>query len=282
MDVTKACDPQGKLQSFGRAGRYLGAAAFLIGLCLLPDTGQAAALVLQTALTPAICRTAKAADAPSLTVPVARGLLAFNTPYLFGGRAQRVGLTCGACHGASGTSGAAARLTFKQPVPDIALAASHGVTVARFAGHAVTAEFDGPPPDADLLAGLDALAGVMAPRGQAGTPPVCVVSADSLIGIELRLIQRATATADADRLDFMIDSTRFVLGAMTEGQPSPAMQAMIVQTNQALHAAEDAVDQGQRAQAAQGIGTASATWETIMAAHHEQHFVLTAESETRP
>jgi len=236
---------------------------------------NAATLVLQTVLKPAICQT------PALTQPIAIGLMAFNTPYLFGGRAQRIGLTCGACHGGGGPSGAAARLTFKQPVPDIALAASHGVDVAHFARHAVMAEFNGPVPDSDLLAGLGALAGVMAPKGAAATS-ACVVTAASLIGVELRLIQRQAGSADADRLDFMIDSTRFVLGAMAAERNPAALQAAIGQTNQALHAAEDAVDDGQRAKAAHGIAVASATWETIMADHHEQPFTLTAESGTGP
>lgn len=281
MDETRANGAQGKFQSSGRAGHYLRTAACLICLSLVPDHGQAAALVLQTPLTPAACRTAPAADAPALTIPVALGLLAFNTPYLFGGRAQRIGLTCGACHDGDRPSGSAAQLLFKPPVPDIALAASHGVNVAHFAGHAVMAEFDGPPPAGDLVAGLGALSAVMAPKDQF-TAPDCAVTADSLIGIELRLIKRETAAADADRLDFMLDSTRFVLGAMAAGQQSPAMQSTILQTNQALRAAEDAVDQGQRAQAARGIGAASAVWEAFMAAHHERHFILTAESGTGP
>jgi hypothetical protein len=235
-------------------------------------------LLLQTALKPAFCGLPGAAGAPALSTTVALGLLAFNTPYLFGGRAQRTGLTCGACHGTEGPSGAAAHLVFRQPVPDLALAAARGVNVAGFAGHAVPGEFDGPPPAVEILAGLAALAGAMAPKDRA-TTPACTVTADSLIGIELRLIQRAMASADADRLDFLIDSTRFVLGAMAAGMPDPAP---ILQTNQALRAAADAVDDGKRAQAMQGIRTASEVWEAIMAAHRERKFILTAENGTGP
>jgi len=256
-------------------------AAFLACLLLIPHPGRAAALVLQTPLKPSFCRPTAAAKAPALSPAVALGLLAFNTPYLFGGRAQRTGLTCGACHGGERPSGAAAHLVFKQPVPDLALAAAQGVNVAGFAGHAVPREFDGPPPSTEMLTGLAALAGAMEPKAQTADPS-CLITPDSLIGLDLRLILREVATADPDRLDFLMDSTRFVLGVMAAAQPSPLMQDTILQTNQALRAAEGAVDGGQRAQATQEIRAASRAWEAMMAAHQERHFILTTESGTGP
>lgn len=276
MNSAKPHGSQRRSTSWSRCGRRCGV-ALLTCLLLMPHPVRAAALIVRTALEPSFCPT-KAGDAPALSPAVALGLLAFNTPYLFGGRAARTGLTCSACHGAEGPSGAAAHLLFRQPVPDLALAAAQGVNVAAFAGHAVPQEFDGPPPPAEMLAGLAALAGVLAPKGQAADA-ACLVTPDGLIGLDLQLILRAVTTADAERLDFLIDSTRFVLGVMAASPPGPAP---ILQTNRALSAAEEAIDLGQRAEAAGGIRTASNAWDAMMAVHRERRFILSAENGTGP
>jgi hypothetical protein len=109
---------------------------------------------LNTRLTQAACPTAH--GSVRLSLDVALGLIAFNSPYLFGGKALRSQLTCGACHTKEGPSGAAVRLRMRAPVPDLALLGSE-IDVAAFVSRAVEHEFDGPPLPAGTARALSAL-----------------------------------------------------------------------------------------------------------------------------
>jgi hypothetical protein len=205
---------------------------------------------------------------------VARGLLAFNTPYLFGGRALRTNLTCGACHGSAAPSGIAASLSFRIPPPDIARIAAEGIDVGAFAAQSIPAEFEGPPPPAAILRGLAALGRVMSPRG---ATPVCAIDAPALIDIELRLIAVEAPAADPDRLVFLIDSTRFALGQMRMAGAAPA--AAILAANAGLRAVSDAVDAGGPTPAAALFGALAQSWERMMAQRGEAAFTLAPERE---
>jgi hypothetical protein len=169
-----------------------------------------------------------------LSPEVALGLVAFNSPYLFGGRALRSQLTCGACHAKEGLSGAAVRLRLRAPVPDLGIAASQ-VDVAAFVDRAVVAEFDGPPLPGRTARALAALAAVLAPVAS-DADRMCRVDAPSLVAIGLRLaIARAGAgDAGSDEMDFLLDSVRFILGEMALGTPPDARASLLEQTNRAL------------------------------------------------
>jgi len=191
---------------------------------------------LNTWLTQAACPVAQ--GNVQLSPDVALGLIAFNSPYLFGGKALRSQLTCGACHAKEGPSGAAVRLRLRAPVPDLGLLGDV-VDVAAFVAQAVEHEFDGPPLPPRTGRALSALARVLAPHAgpAAGS---CPVDGASLVAIGLRLCaaQAAAAHPDAEELAFVRDSLRFVLGELAEGTAYAAPAALIERTNRALHAAD--------------------------------------------
>jgi len=124
-----------------------------------------------------------------LSPDLALGLLAFNSPYLFGGRALRSQLTCAACHAPEGPSGAAVRLRLRAPVPDLGTIGKR-VDVASFVSQAVEHEFDGPPLAPRTARALAALVSVLAPY----TSPVaetCVVDGRLAAGSRLAALRRA-------------------------------------------------------------------------------------------
>ena len=191
---------------------------------------------LNTRLTQAACPTAQ--GSVQLSPDVAFGLVAFNSPYLFGGKALRSQLTCGACHAKDGPSGAAMRLRLRAPAPDLGLL-GHAVDVAAFVAQAVEHEFDGPPLPPRTGRALSALAGVLAPHA---TPAAssCLVDGASLVAIGLRLCahQAGAAHGDTDEQDFVRDSLRFIIGELANGAPPAVPAALIDDTNRVLRAAD--------------------------------------------
>jgi hypothetical protein len=185
---------------------------------------------------------ATAPEVLRLSPEVALGLLAFNSPYLFGGKALRSQLTCGACHAKDGPSGAAIRLRLRAPVPDLRSAAGR-IDVVAFVDHAVVAEFDGPPLPRRTARALAVLVGVLAPFSS-NPPEMCRVDASSLVAIGLRLAIARVGVADtsADELDFLLDSVRFILGEMARGTLIDGEASVLDETNRALHDAMPAVN----------------------------------------
>jgi hypothetical protein len=173
--------------------------------------------------------------AVALDPRLALGLVAFNSPYLFGGKALRSQLTCNACHGGAGLSGAAVRITFRAPLPDLRRAAAGGADIAGFVRHAVVAEFDGPPLDAAMAGSLARVAAALAPDG---AQVVCAIGPLGLIGIALHLI---AGGADPDQADFLADSARFVLGEVAANASAETMLSAqtILDTNRQLHSVAD-------------------------------------------
>jgi hypothetical protein len=208
-----------------------------------------------------------------LSPEVAFGLVAFNSPYLFGGKALRSQLTCGACHAKDGPSGAAVRLRLRAPVPDLRAVASR-VDVAAFANHAVVAEFDGPPLTPRTARALAALASALASYSSEPAE-TCRVDATSLVSIGLRLaVARVGATdAGADELDFLLDSVRFMLGEMARGTPPGALGSLVAETNHALHDAMPPVDDAGGRVALASLQGVADRWD---AASDRPHFVLTS------
>jgi len=166
---------------------------------------------------------------------LALGLVAFNSPYLFGGKALRSQLTCGACHAKDGASGAALRLRMRATVPDLRGAADR-LDVVAFLNHAVVAEFDGPPLNQHTAHALSALTGVLAPFS-ADKAGMCKVDGASLIeiGLQLAIFRVNAADAGTDELGFLLDSLRFILGEMARNKPSGVPTALLSETNRTLH-----------------------------------------------
>lgn len=191
---------------------------------------------LDTWLTQAACSSTQ--GGVQLSPEIALGLVAFNSPYLFGGKALQSQLTCGACHATEGPSGAAVRLRLRKPVPDLGTVGTH-VDVASFAGQAVEHEFDGPPLAPRTAEALAALVDVLAPH----TTPrsvACPVDGASLLAIGLRLCAKQTYTAklDADEVDFIRDSLRFFIGELARTAPPEIPGPLLAETNRVLHAAD--------------------------------------------
>jgi len=191
---------------------------------------------LKTWLTQAACP--KVQGSVQLSPDMALGLVAFNSPYLFGGKALRSQLTCGACHAKDGPSGAAERLRLRATVPDLGSVSKPG-NVAAFVAQAVEHEFDGPPLAPRTGRALSALASVLAPYA-APAASACLVDGVSLVAIGLRLCayQAGAVRGDSDEQDFVRDSLRFVIGELAHGAPPAVPAALINDTNRVLRAAD--------------------------------------------
>jgi len=197
-----------------------------------------------------------------LSPDLALGLVAFNSPYLFGGRALRSQLTCGACHAKDGPSGAALRLRMRAAVPDLRSAADR-IDVAAFVDHAVVAEFDGPPLPQRIAQALSSLTGVLA-QFSSDTGGMCQVDASSLvaIGLQLAVVRLSAADASADELGFLLDSLRFVLGEMVRATPSEVPASLLSETNRTLQDAIKAIDDSNRSTALASLQRISRQWDS--------------------
>jgi hypothetical protein len=195
---------------------------------------------------------------------LALGLIAFNSPYLFGGKALRSQLTCGACHAQDGPSGAALRLRMRATVPDLRAAADR-IDVAAFVEHAVVAEFDGPPLPQRTSHALTALTRVLAPFSS-DTAGMCRVEAASLvsIGLQLASVWVRAADASADELAFLLDSLRFILGEMARSTPSEVPASLLTETNRALHDAMQAIDSADSSVVLASLQRISRQWESAL------------------
>jgi hypothetical protein len=227
------------------------------------------ALRLSTWLDQNVC--AATPNVLRLSPEVALGLVAFNSPYLFGGKALRSQLTCGACHDKDGPSGAAVRLRLRAPVPDLR-AVAHRTDVAAFADRSVVAEFDGPPLPRRTARALAALADVLAPYAS-DPAKMCHVDAATLVTIGLRLsvARISAADGDTDELDFLLDSLRFVLGEMARGTPPGGTASLLDEINRALHDAIPLVDHANGRAALVTLQSLANRWD---AASDRPHFVL--------
>jgi hypothetical protein len=264
-----------------RTGKKLArvAVGFIVGLALseamlLPCDSNAAepprqAVRVSTWLDLKAC--AATPDVVKLSPDLALGLLAFNSPYLFGGRALRSQLTCGACHAKDGPSGAAVRLRMRAAVPELRSAADK-VDVAAFVDHAVVAEFDGPPLPRRTARALSALARVLAPFSS-DPATMCRVNATSLvaIGLQLAIVRVGAADAGADELDFLLESLRFILGEMARDTRPEVSVSLLGETNRALHDALRAIEDSNGSAALASLQRIAAEWEST---NNRPHFML--------
>lgn len=210
-----------------------------------------------------------------LAPDVAFGLVAFNSPYLFGGKALRSQLTCGACHAKQGPSGAAVRLRLRAPVPELRAAAGR-IDVAAFVVNAVVAEFDGPVLPRRTARALAALSGVIAPFSS-DPAEMCRIDAASLVTIGLQLAIARVGAADADELDFLLDSLRFVLGEMARGTPPDVPAALLDETNRELHNVMPVVDDASSSVVLATLQRLAGRWE---ATSDSPHIVLASGTES--
>lgn len=180
---------------------------------------------------------------PGVVLPgaeLALGALTFNSPYLFGSQALHDAVTCRSCHGDCGLSGPALRLTFDAPVPRLHGRRWRGPESRRgddpnleaFARRAIVEEFDGPEPPADIVA---ALAAYVRQLPEAGAPGALRLSALDVVVVGLSLADDALARGDRGRIDFILETARFLVGEAAmdarrdPGEPDAALIAINVE-----------------------------------------------------
>jgi hypothetical protein len=178
---------------------------------------------------------------------VALGLVAFNSPYLFGAQALHDGITCQSCHADCGLSGPAVRLVFDAPVPRLHGRRWRGPENRRgddpdleaFARRAIVEEFDGPMPDPDIVSALAAYVRQL-PDPAAGTSSRAIRLSSLDVAITaLALMDDALGRKDRLRLDFLVESARFVMGqedAAESGDGSQVPRAALIVANDGLKA----------------------------------------------
>jgi hypothetical protein len=178
---------------------------------------------------------------------VALGLVAFNSPYLFGAQALHDGITCQSCHADCGLSGPAVRLVFDAPVPRLHGRRWRGPENRRgddpdleaFARRAIVDEFDGPMPDPDIVSALAAYVRQL-PDTATGTSSHAIRLSSLDVAITtLALVDDALGRKDLMRLDFLVESARFVMGqedAAESGDGSQVPRAALIVANDGLKA----------------------------------------------
>lgn len=167
---------------------------------------------------------------------VALGLVAFNSPYLFGAQALHDGITCRSCHADCGLSGPAVRLVFDAPVPRLHGRRWRGPESRRgddpdleaFSRRAVTDEFGGPMPDPDIVSALAAYVRQLPDTAPGASPHALRLSSLDVAITALALVDDALQKKDRMRLDFLVESARFVVGQEAAGSGAGASAALIV------------------------------------------------------
>jgi hypothetical protein len=155
---------------------------------------------------------------------VAWGAIAFNSPYIFGGAALKDGMTCAACHDASGPTGPAARMTFDRPIPDLRVREwpdRAGVTALpeAFIRRAIPEEFDGPVPDPQTVLAIGAYVRQLQRRQPA--PSTLRLESMALAGLCLAVLREEIVAGRIDLADILIETARFAIGQ------SPAVSAPV-------------------------------------------------------
>jgi hypothetical protein len=237
-------------------------------------------VTVATTIDQSSCQSAPDRAGYLLRFDVALGLVAFNSPYLFGGRALHNGLTCGACHNASAPTGAAVRFRFRNKVPDLRRSSDRGVDVASFVDVALVHEFAGRPASRGLTSGLVALAKVIAPTPPS-TGPWCQIDAAALVDVTMHLLEAQTGSVTIEASEFLIDSARFDLGEMArEGPADTVLQVAISSANQSLRDLLPIVDSGQTDIALKSIRSLTERWEVALQKRGLQPFSV--EEEKKP
>ncbi|MCW6512826.1 hypothetical protein [Lichenifustis flavocetrariae] len=273
------------LAAIYEGGRRLEAARtmsiLLLSLALLLQAGHGLALErpsvdLETRLDAKACSMLIGGTGLAVDQEVALGLVAFNSPYLFGGKALHDDITCGACHNDKGASGAVVRLRFRKPVPNLREASERGIDVASFVDHAVVSEFGGQPAVADVTRALAALARVFAVPS-AALDSTCRIGPAGLVDIALRRLAARLGQIEVADADFLIDSARFVLGEMVRDPMASNLvsRAMIDDANQTLHDLLRIVDEKATDRAVLPLRALTERWEASMRAEGLVPIVLT-------
>jgi hypothetical protein len=200
--------------------------AVLLSMLLAPATGNTAhdirpAVEATTELEGSAC-TPSDSGARSIRASTAIGLIVFNSPYIFGAKALRDGLTCNACHSPGGPSGAAKSLESKgiHP-PSLRVAQERGIDLILFARKAVSEEFAGPLLNPLYAEGLAELAGRLQATERTGQD-ACVIGPLGLVQLAVEIVEAQSLHLAPSERDFMIESARFILGEIDRGARSEA------------------------------------------------------------
>jgi hypothetical protein len=153
---------------------------------------------------------------------VAWGAIAFNSPYIFGGDALKDGMTCAACHDASGPTGPAARMTFDRPIPDLRVRDwpdRAGLTASpeAFIRRAIPEEFDGPVPDPQTVLAIGAYVRQLQHRQPA--PSTIRLDSLGLAGLCMAVLRDEIGKGRAATADILIETARFAIGQSAAGPP---------------------------------------------------------------
>ena len=219
-----------------RRGRLAGLAALIVEVAAAATALRAepAALLPPTLLAGEI-RSAECSVKPpgpcSLAMPprTALGLVAFNTPYLFGGKALHDRLTCSSCHGASRISGPAERLEFDPPVPDLHRAVwlapigrlARSPDLESFILHAIRREFSGGEPPDDIVPALADYVRQLPVPEDGGKPSTGVaIGPLGIVQLATMLMIHRNQRDIAGRTSFLVASARNALGEVAAGAPS--------------------------------------------------------------
>ena len=244
-----------------RIGSGLGTSALALTSAPASSEVSRGPVIVATEIDRSACRSMPDSSGTLLRSDVALGLVAFNSPYLFGGRALHNGLTCGACHNASAPSGAAVRFRFRKEVPDLRRSSERGVDVASFVDGALVHEFAARPASPKIANGLAALAKVIAPVSPSQEER-CQIDAAALVDIALHLLQARTHSGTIEDAEFLIDSARFDLGEMARQDPADRfLQEVIGSANHSLRDLLPIVDAGKPDNALQAIRSTTERWE---------------------
>lgn len=213
-------------------------------------------IVAFLAATPGECLRAPSDAESAYSVEVGRA--AFRTPLLFGGPAARAGLSCNACHrdgrdnpefflegftGAPGTADVTTALFSKiredrafnpRPIPtlvDAAQKASFGAaspthSLAEFIAAAVADEFQGAPPPAAVMRGLDDyvlhLSSSACPPGPSAETPARAMDD---VRRALAAARKSLERKDGATADFMILAAQRGLKSLHDRYPDPSAPA---------------------------------------------------------
>lgn len=232
---------------------------------------------------------ARAAAVTKIKRDVALGLVAFNSPYVFGGAPLHDGITCSACHGSNGLSGPALRVKFEHTVPDLHARswqggvgrASSSPDLESFIRAAIISEFSGVDPDPVILAALGQYVRQLPDRkAPCARAPL---KADAIALVASLLLAGPGADFNASQREFIASSGRFALGQIFAGAPSqlPFTPSELLTASQNFRPIDDIASQHAAAHSAEAARAMAQDWNQNRVSHGLPYLELTPLEPTR-
>lgn len=226
---------------------------------------------------------ARAAAVTKIKQDVALGLVAFNSPYVFGGAPLHDGITCSACHGSNGLSGPALRVKFEHTVPDLHARswqggvgrASSSPDLESFIRAAIISEFSGVDPDPVILAALGQYVRQLPdPKAPCTRAPL---KADAIALVASLLLAGPGADFNASQREFIASSGRFALGQIFAGAPSqlPFTPSELLTASQNFRPIDDIASQHAAAHSAEAARAMAQDWNQNRVRHGLPYLELT-------